>query len=275
VAYRGAVVGDQDVLVKFLDERGMSRKPLAKRLEIDETELEDDFPIGLFVQVASLLGAPDYNELVGRISRDAWVSVQSAEVLQGLLDATEEVRVAVFPQLSPKNIAVINEAAAELAAARWAAQQNRAGVIQGLDPAVHSVDAEDFLDYLQKVECIVRAGVKPFFTPIPDHDLPAVGNRPIEGSRGGPWPQRGQMPEEGFTPRSTTQPGPTTGTDRAARGQSIPSLRGLLACCLGTALRVIIPDGARAAFDQHGFPTRSRTLTREVLGSRRSPASSE
>lgn len=173
----GSVVVNRDALAKLLDERGMSKGQLAQHLEIDEVELEDDFPIGLFVQVASFLGAPDYNKLVGRIPRDAWVSAQSAEILQGLLDATDEVRVAVSPQFSPESIEVINEAAEDLAAARWVAQQNRAGVVDGLDPAVHSVDAQEFLDFLQDVECVVQAGVKPFFTPIPDHDLPAVGKR--------------------------------------------------------------------------------------------------
>ncbi|NYH21716.1 hypothetical protein [Paraburkholderia bryophila] len=173
----GSVVVNRDALATLLDERGMSKSQLAQHLGIDEAELEDDYPIGLFVQVASFLGASDFNELVGRIPRDAWVDAQSAEVLQGLLDATEQVRVNVSPQFSPQAIAVINEAAEDLAAARWAAEQNRAGVIQGLDAAVHSVDAEEFLAYLQDVECVVRAGVKPFFTPIPDHDLPAVGKR--------------------------------------------------------------------------------------------------
>lgn len=35
----------------------------------------------------------------------------------------------------------------------------------------------EFPDFLQDVECVVEAGVKPFFTPISDHDLPAVGKR--------------------------------------------------------------------------------------------------
>lgn len=173
----GSVVVNRDALATLLDERGMSKSQLAQHLEIDEAELEDDYSIGLSVQVASLLGVSDFNELVGRIPRDAWFDAQSAGVLQGLLDATEQVRVNVSPQFSPHAIAVINEAAEDLAAARWAAEQNRAGVIQGLDAAVHSVDAEEFLAYLQDVECVVRAGVKPFFTPIPDHDLPAVGKR--------------------------------------------------------------------------------------------------
>jgi hypothetical protein len=66
----------------LLNERGISTGQLAKRLEIDEAELEDDFPTGLFVQVASSLGAPNFDELVGRIPHDAWVEAQSAKVLR-------------------------------------------------------------------------------------------------------------------------------------------------------------------------------------------------
>ncbi|MFM0096382.1 hypothetical protein PQQ87_12270 [Paraburkholderia nemoris] len=173
----GSVIVNHDALAQLLNERGMSKTQLAQHLGINEEELDDDFPIGMFVQTASLLGAPDFNQLVGRIPRDAWVNVQSAEVLQGLIDATEQVRVNVSPHFSPEDGAVITEAVEDLAAARWAAEQNRAGVIQGLDGAVHSVDAEEFLDYLHDVECVVRAGVKPFFMPIPDNELPAVGKR--------------------------------------------------------------------------------------------------
>ena len=140
-------------------------------------ELSGYLPIGLFVRLATHLKVADYNELVGRIPRDGWVDVQSTEVLQGLLDATDEVRFALSPNFTVEDNAVVNEAAQNLAACRWSAQQNRAGVVQGLDAAVHSVDAEEFLDELQGVDCIVRAGVKPFFTPIPDYELPAVGKR--------------------------------------------------------------------------------------------------
>lgn len=172
-----AVLLNDEVLTRLLDERGLSIAGLAEHLEVEELELSGYLPIGLFVRLATHLKVADYNELVGRIPRDGWVDVQSTEVLQGLLDATDEVRFALSPNFTVEDSAAVNEAAQNLAASRWTAQQNRAGVVQGLDAAVHSVDAEEFLDELQGVDCIVRAGVKPFFTPIPDYELPAVGKR--------------------------------------------------------------------------------------------------
>jgi hypothetical protein len=129
------------------------------------------------IKVATFFEVADYNKLVGRIRPDAWVDAKSPEVLQGLLDATDAVSFVLSSKLSPEDSKIVNEAAENLAAVRWAQQRNRAGVIQGLDGAVHSVDAEEFLAQLQDVNCVVRAGVKPFFTTVPDLELPAIGKR--------------------------------------------------------------------------------------------------
>ncbi|AIP71896.1 hypothetical protein ISG08_05860 [Burkholderia pseudomallei] len=172
-----SVVLNDETLGRLLAERELSRTALAERLGIDADELRAPVPIGLFIRVATFFEVADYNKLVGRISRDAWVNAQSHEVLQGLLDVTDAVSFALSSQISPEDREIVNEAAEDLAAARWAQQQNRAGAIQGLDGAVHSVDAEEFLAQLQEVNCVVRAGVKPFFTPVPDFKLPAVGKR--------------------------------------------------------------------------------------------------
>jgi hypothetical protein len=172
-----SVVLNDETLDHLLVERELSRTALAERLGIDADELLDPVPIGLFIKVATFFEVADYNKLVGRIPQDAWVDAQSHEVLQGLLDVTDAVSFALSSKLSPEESEIVNEAAEDLAAARWAQQQNRAGVIQGLDGAVHSVDAEEFLAQLQDVRCIVRAGVKPFFMPVPDYEVPAIGKR--------------------------------------------------------------------------------------------------
>jgi hypothetical protein len=172
-----SVVLNDEALDRLLADRALSRSVWAKKLEVDANELRDPVPIGLFVKVATFLDVTDYNELVGNIPRDAWVDAQSPEVLQGLLDATDTVSFALSSKLCAEDREMVNAAAEDLAAARWAEQQNRAGVIQGLDGAVHSVDAEEFLAQLQGVDCLVRAGVKPFFTPVPDYEVPAIGKR--------------------------------------------------------------------------------------------------
>lgn len=172
-----SVVLNEEVLDRLLTDRALSRTTLAERLGVDAEELRDPVPIGLFIKVATFFELADYNKLVGRIPRDAWVDAQSPEVLQGLLDATDAVSFALSSKLPPEDSEIVNEAAEDLAAARWAQQQNRAGVIQGLDGAVHSVDAEEFLAQLQDVNCVVRAGVKPFFMPVPDYEVPAIGKR--------------------------------------------------------------------------------------------------
>ncbi|MCZ2903312.1 hypothetical protein [Burkholderia thailandensis] len=172
-----SVVLNDEFLDRLLADRDLSRSALAERLGIDADELRDPVPIGLFIKVATFFEVADYNKLVGRIPRDAWVDAQSPEVLQGLLDATDVVSFAPSPKLNPQDREIVNEAAEDLTAARWAQQQNRAGVIQGLDGAVHSADAEEFLAFLEGVDCVVRAGVKPFFTPVPDYEVPAIGKR--------------------------------------------------------------------------------------------------
>lgn len=172
-----SVVLNDEFLDRLLADRDLSRSALAERLGIDADELRDPVPIGLFIKVATFFEVADYNKLVGRIPRDAWVDAQSPEVLQGLLDATDAVSFALSSKLPPEDSEIVNEAAEDLAAARWAQQQNRAGIIQGLDGAVHSVDAEEFLAQLQDVNCVVRAGVKPFFMPVPDYEVPAIGKR--------------------------------------------------------------------------------------------------
>lgn len=172
-----SVVLDEETLDHLLAHREMSRAILAEKLEIDENELHDAVPIGLFLKLATFFDVTDYNKLVGRIPRDAWVDAQSPKILQGLLDATDVVSFALSSKLGPKDREIVNEAAEDLAAARWAQQQNRAGVIQGLDGAVHSIDAEEFLAQLQDVNCVVRAGVKPFFAPVPDFALRAIGKQ--------------------------------------------------------------------------------------------------
>jgi hypothetical protein len=172
-----SVMLNEDAFARLLTVKGLSKADLAAKLEVAEEELEWRLPIRLFVMVASFLEVADYNELVGRIAKDAWVDAQSPEILQGLLDATDVVSFALSSNLAPEDLEIVNEATEDLAAARWAQQQNRAGVIQGLDGAVHSVDAEEFLAQLQHIDCIVRAGVKPFFTPVPDYEVPAIGKR--------------------------------------------------------------------------------------------------
>ncbi|WP_035560824.1 hypothetical protein [Burkholderia sp. 9120] len=172
-----SVVLNEDALDRVLAERGMSRAGLAEKLEVEEGELEWRVPIGLFIKVATFLEVADYNELVGRIPQNAWVDAQSSEVLQGLLDATDVVSFALSSTLAPEDRETVEQATEDLTAARWTQQQNRAGGIEGLDGAIHSVDAEEFLAQLQHVDCLVRAGVKPFFTPVPDYEVPAIGKR--------------------------------------------------------------------------------------------------
>ena len=179
----GSIVMNDKALARLLAEKGLSRVELATKLEFNEEELVDPVPVGLFVKVASFFEIDDYNELVGNIPRDAWVEAGTSEVLQGLLDATDQVRFTLSSELPHEDLAVINEAAEDLVAARWALDQNRAGVVEGLDGAVHSVDAEEFLDQLHDVKCIIRAGVKPFFMPGPDYDDPALGKRLVVAVR--------------------------------------------------------------------------------------------
>ncbi|MCY0857549.1 hypothetical protein [Cupriavidus sp. D39] len=58
-------------------------------------------------------------------SSERLVDAQSADVLQGLLDATDDVRFALSPKLSWEDRDIVNEAAENLAASRWAAIGHR------------------------------------------------------------------------------------------------------------------------------------------------------
>ncbi|WP_157376633.1 hypothetical protein [Burkholderia ubonensis] len=51
---------------------------------------------------------------------------------------------------------MVNDAAEDLVAPRWAQQQNCTSVIEGLDGAAHFVDTEEFLGELQSVDCLLR-----------------------------------------------------------------------------------------------------------------------
>jgi hypothetical protein len=156
----------------------MSLAGLADKLDTDEETLRaETWPIGQFVRVASVLDLPDFNALVGLVPRDTWVPIESSDVLQGLLDVTDEVVFAVSDKLPSEHRPVIEEAASDLRAARWVAAQNRAGVIGGLNPSVHSWDAEEFLAQLDGVDCHLQAGVKPMFVHDSKLEVPAVGKR--------------------------------------------------------------------------------------------------
>lgn len=64
-------------------------------------------------------------------------------------------------------------------AGRGAYEQNRRGLIDGLDAVVHSVDAEEFLEALAPLGCLIQAAVLPAFLHAPSGELPAIGKRLI------------------------------------------------------------------------------------------------
>lgn len=168
---------NDEVLATLLEERKWTHGELASTLDIREADLTGKLPLALFVRLAGALGVGDLNKLVARIPREDWVEAGTPMVLQGMLDVTHDVRFVISEKFSAFEHDRVQEAASNLNASRKLMHMKPEVTAGDMDYAVYSVDADEFLAELSPVNCVVKAGIKPFFIQVENQETRVAGCR--------------------------------------------------------------------------------------------------
>ena len=164
------------ILDARLTEIGESKQWLVEKIGISESALQKDLDLGVFLQIAKLLGLKNYNDLV---ALPLFSEAKESDLLQTVLKSVDEVRFILRKGIPESALPSVREACEDLAASRRLLAMKRAGeIVNGLDEIVFSGDAEEFLIGIQEVNCFVRVTVVPSFLHAEEiQEFPAIGRR--------------------------------------------------------------------------------------------------